>query len=314
MMTMMTFVLFALQLATLLNASAIRSTQNASAGEMTFDPMTSSPRLTFTTTGRADRDRKEPDYIAIASTPDGSHLVLIDDANRKVKVMALTSSGGARVTSDVRLSKELWDIALLPDGMVAVTTYDNYFIYLLRLQGDVIEYTSRFRVEKKYDGVAAGLDNDTLLVTSRYYLDVITRDGRVVKSFYVSQFRRPDYMCSAGGDDVIVSDWASQELYRINARTGQVTETMSHPDMETPHQAVVDKGGNLYVASRGSSRVMVMSPAGEWRTLLQSSKLPTGISVTTDDVIVSWADVTISADWDFRSWSVVKGYSMSDVN
>ncbi|KAK7096594.1 hypothetical protein V1264_005871 [Littorina saxatilis] len=314
-MLMTSAVLVVLQLAALLDASAIRSAQSVSAGAMTFDPMTSTPGHVFSTRGRADSDRKEPDYIAIASTPDGNHLLLVDDANRKVKVMAVTSSGVARVTSDVRLSKELWDIALLPDGMVAVTCSQEQFIYLLRLQGDVIEYTSRFRTEKKYHGVAAGLDNDTLLVTSRDYLDVITRDGRVVESFFVSQFRRPDYMCLSGGNDVIVSDWATQELYRINASTGQVTETMSHPDMETPHQAVVDKGGNLYVASRGSKRLMVLSPAGEWRTLLQGKrKMPTGVSVTTDDVIVSWADVQITEDMDMKSWSIVRGYSMSDFN
>ncbi|KAK7106426.1 hypothetical protein V1264_017685 [Littorina saxatilis] len=281
-------------------------------GEMNFDPMPSTPQLTFNTTGRSRYDRKQPDYTAIASTPDGNHLLLVDDANRRVKVMAVTSSGDVRLTSTIRLSKDLWDIAVLPDGLVAVTTFKNSYIYLLSLQGDNIEFTSRFHAHKRYDAVAAGPDNNTLLVTSGTYLDVITYDGSILKSFNVSEFKTPDYLCSASGDDVIVSDWSKNELYRVNARTGQVTETKSHPDMNAPHQAAMDKGGNLYEASKGTNRVMVMSPAGEWRTPVEGNTLPIGVAVTANDVIVSWDEYFITSEWNYRS--VIKGYSMADVN
>jgi hypothetical protein len=207
------------------------------------------------------------------------------------------------MSSSIIIKERPWALALLSDGLVAVTTYDKV-IYLLTVT-DTLTVTSRIETDIRYSGVA-GHPDGTLIVScwrgvnnGVARVDVVSRRGKVLRtvtnSKRLTQLDEPLYLC-AYDKHIFVLDVESHAVFKVNIKTGQLVDTMTHPDIKRPHQVTVDASGNLLVASAGGHCVLVRSTGGQWRKLVEAPQdtdkefyHPVGVCVTSSGrLYVAW--------------------------
>ncbi|XP_070211027.1 uncharacterized protein [Littorina saxatilis] len=196
-------------------------------------------------------------------------------ANKMIKVVDLREPDEAPVSVELQASP--WGLALLSDGLVAVTTKTSS-IYLLSAEGDQMSVKSSIETRWLYVGVASNVDS-TLVVSCHEHssekpqrVDVINRRGDVVMTL-VDSVRLPGLksvgsLCAAGGD-VLVSDFWGHAVYRLTVATGEIVDTLTHTDLQNPQGVAVDKAGNVYIASTNCHCVMIKSTRGEWGRFLR---------------------------------------------
>jgi DNA-binding beta-propeller fold protein YncE len=224
-----------------------------------------------------------------------------DSNNKKVKLVNVQTPH--TVSSSIIIKETPWALALLPDGLVAVPTWDKVF-YLLTVT-DTLTVTSRIKTDVMYAGVA-GHPDGTLIVSCRRddnngvaRIDAVSRRGKVLRtvtdSKRLTQLDVPCYLC-AYDKHVFVSDFASHAVIKVNVSNGQVEHFRKHPDIKYPRQVTVDASGNLFVASDAGQCVLVRSSGGEWRRLVEAPQdtdkefdHPLGVCVTSSGrLYVAW--------------------------
>ena len=238
------------------------------------DVMTATPHKVFVATPASARDVKKPWITSIFSTQD-EKLVMADQDNKKVKVVDM--SDPHTVSASLTVEETPWGLAVLSDGLVAMTTYKPT-IYLLKVS-PTLAVTTRIQTGRQYEGVAEGLTDHTLLVScEKTYsdparVDLITRGGEVVRtvvdSTMLTQLSAPHYLCVSGGC-VLLSDWRTNTVYIVDVTTGQLVDTLTHTDMKSPRQVCVDGEGNIYIASGGGRCVLVRSTGNQWGRVVYS--------------------------------------------
>jgi DNA-binding beta-propeller fold protein YncE len=127
-----------------------------------------------------------PCIVSIVVTKDDKRLVLADSENQKVKVVDLQHP--TVVSASVSVDERPHALALLHDGLIAVTTsFSGRVIYLLTVT-DIMTVTSRIKTDVKYSGVG-GLSDGNLIVSCRENdnngvsrVDIISRSGAVVRT------------------------------------------------------------------------------------------------------------------------------------
>ena len=276
--------------------------------------MTATPHKVFVATPASHDDVDKPRITSIVSTQD-EKLVMADCYNNKVKVVNM--SDPHTVSASLTVEETPWGLAVLSDGLVAVTTY-NPTIYLLKVS-PTLAVTTRVQTGRQYLGVGEGLTDHTLLVScletvsDPARVDLITRGGEVVRtvvdSTMLTQLSAPDSLCVSGGC-VLLSDWRTHAVYRVDVTTGQLVDTLTHTDMESPCQVCVDGEGNIYIASVGGHCVLVRSTGKQWKRVVYSPEhtdqgcdRPCGLCVTRSGrLVVAWG----KSD----SHSVVTGYDL----
>ncbi|XP_070182588.1 uncharacterized protein [Littorina saxatilis] len=282
-----------------------------------IDPMLTTPERAFSLTPVSAKDTKKPYITAIASATD-NRLFMADKANRMIKVVDLREPDEAPVSVELQASP--WGLAVLSDGLVAVTTKTSS-VYLLSAEGDQMSVKSSIQTRRWYVGVAGNVDS-TLVVSCREHsddperVDVINRRGDVVMTL-VDSVRLPELksvgsLCAAGGD-VLVSDFWGHAVYRLTMATGEIVDTLTHTDLQNPQGVVVDKADNVYIASTNCHCVMVKSASGEWRRLLRGPddsekgcNFPWGVCVSGEGVVVvAWCRPRV------QGVSVVVGYTLT---
>ena len=189
---------------------------------------------------------------------------MTDCDNNKVKLVDL--SDPHTVSASLTVREKPRRLAVLSDGLIAVTTYQNA-IYLLKLiPGLTVAY--RIYTSRLYVGVADGLVDQTLLAscfktdTDHARVDVITREGYVVRtlvdSIALKDLWEPYYLSVSGGC-VLVSGWWANSVYKVDVTTGLPVDTLTHPYLESPRQVCADVVGNIYIASGEGHCVLVRS-------------------------------------------------------
>ncbi|XP_070201587.1 uncharacterized protein [Littorina saxatilis] len=206
-------------------------------------------------------------------------------------------------TSKRQLEVRPWALALLKDGATLAVTSENEkqilfinvsdlsivkTIHTSRLYWGVGEYASERLVVsccKDEDGEAS--------------VDVITWEGKVESTLATSQkltgLSQPHYLF-VHNDDVFISDFSSDCVYRVDRNTGEMIDTMTDPQLQSPCQVSVDPAGKLYVASWTNGRVLKKSsPHGKPQPLLvRERNAESGyeharcVSVTDTNLLVSW--------------------------
>ena len=239
---------------------------------------------------------------------------MADCYNDKVKVVDM--SDPHTVSASLTVKEIPWGLAVLSDGLVAVTT-NKPTIYLL--VSPTLAVTTRIQTDREYAGVAEGLTDQTLLVScgktvsDPARVDLITRGGEVVRtvvdSTMLTQLRAPGYLCVSGGC-VLLSDWRTHAVYKVDVTTGQLVDTLTHTDMKSPGQICVDGEGNIYIVSANGQRVLVRSTGKQWGRVVYSPDhtdegcdVPYGVCVTRSGrLVVAWGKGV--------SHSVVTGYDL----
>ena len=275
--------------------------------------MTATPHKVFVATPASHDDVKKPWITSIVSTQD--EKLVMADYNNKVKVVDM--SDPHTVSASLKVEEKPWGLAVLSDGLVAVTTY-NPTIYLLKVS-PTLAVTTRIQTGRLYGGVVEGLTDHTLLVScgktdsDPARVDLITRGGEVVRtvvdSTMLTQLGTPHYLCVSGGC-VLLSDWRTHAVYRVDVTTGQLVDTLTHTDMKCPRQVCVDGEGNIYIASGSGRCVLVRSTGKQWKRVVyspdhtdQGCDRPLGVCVTTSGrLVVGWNK--------YKSHSVVTGYDL----
>jgi hypothetical protein len=146
-------------------------------------------------------------------------------------------------------------LALLPDGMIAVTA-SNRVIYLLTVTADSVSVTSRITTNEQYDQVA-GLSDGNLVVSEvvsyryhRYHawthvkygrVDVLTRSGHFVRSIVddekLKQINDPFNIYVVGQFLFVLNDC---KVFKVKITTRQLVSTLSLRDSYWPRQMYVD--------------------------------------------------------------------------
>jgi hypothetical protein len=187
-----------------------------------------------------------------------------------------------KVFASLRLYDNPNCIARLTDTEVAVTS-EKKSIYILDLDDElaIIKVKTEISTVRKYRGIAASNVDDSLIVScwkSREgpaLVDVISRTGQVMKTIVSSVslrgLSRPDYLC-ASGNRLIISDWRPNAVYVVDASSGDILDMLHHDHLKYPHQVCTDVYGNIYIASTEDHTVLVRSPSGEWKRLLEADK------------------------------------------
>ena len=240
---------------------------------------------------------------------------MADYNNNKVKVVDM--SDPHTVSASLTVKERPWGLAVLSDGLVAVTTLKPT-IYLLKVS-PTLAVTTRTQTGRWYAGVAEGLTDHTLLVScgktdsDPARVDLITRGGEVVRtvvdSTMLTQLSGPHYLCVSGGC-VLLSDWWTHAVFTVDITTGQLVDTLTHTDMKSPRQVCVDGEGNIYIASVGGHCVLVRSTGKQWKRVVyspdhtdQGCDRPCGVCVTRSSrLVVAW--------YKYNSDSVVTGYDL----
>ena len=260
------------------------------------------------------RDVKKPLITSIVSTQD-EKLVMADCNNDKVKVVDM--SDPLTVSASLKVKETPRRLAVLSDGLIAMTTLKP-IIYLLKVS-PTLAVTTRTQTDREYAGVAEGLTDHTLLVScgktdsDPACVDLITRGGEVVRtvvdSTMLTQLSGPDYLCVSGGC-VLLSDWWTHAVYRVDVTTGQLVDTLTHRYMKSPDQVCVDREGNIFIASADGRCVLVRSTGNQWKRVVyspdhtdQGCDWPLGVCVTRSGrLVVAWCKG--------NSHSVVTGYDL----
>jgi hypothetical protein len=157
---------------------------------------------------------------------------MTDIYNTKVKVVDLQHP--TIVSASLSVEEEPCVLALLHDGLVAMTTRSPV-IYLLTMT-DMVTVTSRITTEIRYLGVGGFSDSNLIHSCSNKdnngvsRVDIISRNGAVVRtiidSHRLTQVKCPWYLCVVDSH-VLLSDFASNAVYKVDMRTGQHVDT--HP-------------------------------------------------------------------------------------
>jgi hypothetical protein len=250
-------------------------------------------------TPKCDDDRNEPLITSVVASSD-QELVMADARNKKVKVVDLQHS--QHVSSAITIKETPWALALLSDGLIAVTTSDKV-IYLLTVT-NMLTVDSRFRTAR-YIGVAALTNGDLIVSCSRVVnngvarIDIINRDEAVLKtvmdSNMIKQMKNPSYLCAAN-NSIFVSDFDSHVVFNVDICTGQGMIGV-HNVLNKPREARVDTSGNLIVCNSDNQCVLVRSPDGPRKKLLTTPQdnhpgydRPFGVCVTNSgSLVVAWA-------------------------
>nr|KAG5702643.1 hypothetical protein BaRGS_028029 [Batillaria attramentaria] len=281
-----------------------------------FDPLAATPRRVFVSKpSSVDDTALIGPYITSAIVTDDGRLVMTDLNNTMVKVLDLNNRD---VIRGVKLDVTPYRLALLPDGLVAVTS-SSKTLHLVDVTGDV-SFVGRVRTARQYWGVSGGVGEDNLIVScwkereGPACVDVITRAGEVVhiviNSRLLKDMSYPRYVCVVGGD-VLIADNDANSVFRVELATGCLVDTLTHPDLKRPRQVCADPSGNVYIACSGSHCVLVMSADGRWRRLLEKGQhkggnyhvTPCGMCLTNTGLVVTWKGVP--------GRSVVVGYDLT---
>jgi DNA-binding beta-propeller fold protein YncE len=269
--------------------------------------MKSTPRRVFFLKPSNKEDYIEPSVNSLVVLQDGQTLMMADgENNRHIKVLDMRRPDVIYV---VRTLVEVpLRMALLPDGLVSVTTREPV-IYLLKVTAVEVSQMLRFKTELCYYGVG-GLEDDTLEVSCSVTgrdgssvatrVDVINRSGEVVRIVnggerLLTCLKLPSHLYVAD-NTVFLSLDASNAVSRLSLATGELLDTLQHSDLKNPRQVVVDGAGFVYVASYGGKCVLVRSPAGQWRKLVTAEdnsdkecEAPRGLCVTASGrLVVAW--------------------------
>lgn len=199
---------------------------------------------------------------------------MVDDDNKKVKVYDLQHP--QTVSSSIKIDEEPYALALLSDGLVAVTTHRKV-IYLLVVNRTLLVFT-RFATAIYYNGVA-GHTNRNLIVSCRRVdnngvsrIDIINCRGVVLRTITDSnrtiELNRPSNIF-AGNNFVVVSDWEENAVFKVDIATGQLMDgpPLSHTDLLGPSGVTVDSHGNVVVCIPEGHCVLVCSPDRQWKRL-----------------------------------------------
>ncbi|KAL8590578.1 hypothetical protein ACOMHN_011014 [Nucella lapillus] len=265
---------------------------------------TTTPQRVFRSSARAAGDENLPGINATICL-SGDRLVMSDFNNRKVKVVHVQSPD--TVSAFLRVSEPPWNLALLPDGLVAVTT-KKPVIYLLNVADSVTEAT-RIQTVRQYDGIAGNCEGSLIVSclegdSGSAAVDVLSREGQMLASFkhgsgLTVQIKTPHHLCQFTDHQVLLSDSGTHKMYTVDVITGQVTQTFHHSDLRYPRQMCVNNNGNVFVACVGSQCVLVMDRNGQCRKLLTGSLhsdpgylWPVGVCLTSAGYLaVSWCKI-----------------------
>nr|KAG5702011.1 hypothetical protein BaRGS_015746 [Batillaria attramentaria] len=150
-------------------------------GGVPFNPLTCVASRLFITRPSTDMDTDEDGpWITSMAATDSGRLVMIDNRNKMVKVLAdLTSQTPA--IQGVVLETWPYRLALLRDGQIAVTS-DKKRLYFIDVSG-IPTVVTHVQTAREYWGVGSVTSDDTLVVScvrdrdGPAGVDVITRDA-----------------------------------------------------------------------------------------------------------------------------------------
>lgn len=151
-------------------------------------------------------------------------------------------------------------------------------------------------------------------------IDIITRDGHFIRRLLTSgqnnYLSSPYYLC-VYKDSVLVSDRGNHAVLQVSLTSGCVKK-LTNTFLTCPGQVASDAEGNTFIASSGSSCVLVISPSGMWRKLLHGPQHstrphenPIGICLSGSTLWVSWnATYGYGYSADVPCFSVVTAYHL----
>ena len=262
---------------------------------------------------------------SILATEDGKLLL----ADRLKLELHMSSLERPEVVEDTAsLGGIPWALLQLQDGTIVVTLEDAYKIVLFNITGNALELVKTIYTRANYGGIAQG-PGDTLIVSkwsegNIARIDVITMDGDVERTILENvDFLIDPYCLRRYGDDVYVSDWTSQRLFRVNVMTGEVSSHIGDLDLsdlalEQPRKFDIDESGNLYLATGGRVCnehadgyfcVIQVTQNGTWKVMRgyigqNGGGYPYGVEVTPTQIIISWGW------WDYGWISELTAYSL----
>jgi hypothetical protein len=274
------------------------------------------PQQLFSCKLETDSDRYYNFIVSTTCTAQGI-VVVADYSNKKLKTVDTnTSQSEVSVSDSFSLSKHPYRLALLNNQLVAVTV-EGKAIYFLTLEHASLSLHSQITTVKQYYAMCGNTDDTIIVSTDPNYttlqdpmfLDIISLTGQVVKSINIRhslpQILRADYLCRTG-NILLVSDWRKQSdsniIHKLSLVEENITEAgiFKHENLR-PYQACVDEAGNIYVASEGNKNVMVVSPSGQWRSLVTAQDAkdgyiwPRAVCITNTGVLaVSWSKNPLS--------------------
>ena len=202
-------------------------------------------------------------HITGIAITKGKRRLLVDNANRKVKVF----SPDMEFFSSISVTDGPWDIAVVNDGTAIVTTNNKKLVIL-----DISERQLSISrtVKLHYDVHGISICKDKLVVTCPNSeppsVKMIDQTGRVYWSTYADQqgrqlFRNQFYVCCHDDDGtltVLVTDLDTGTLTLLKGETGDVVTTRQLLARAGHRGVTTDTAGNVYACNRMENKVSVL--------------------------------------------------------
>ncbi|XP_045195070.2 uncharacterized protein LOC123550707 [Mercenaria mercenaria] len=219
---------------------------------------------------KSKTDKKDC-YITSIIVISSDTIACADWANNSVKLVE-TKTG--KVTSEIHLSSQPWDLTSISDDQLAVTvTSENKIQYLHNRSG--LSKSNSIDVVGRCRGIAYNKENLVVSYDDPSKVEILNMYGKVLRCLKTDTsgnalFERPYYVvASADGESVYVSDNEKHSVTRLTF-DGEMLGTYKDTELRCPRGLVVCRDGSLLVcSSHGHSVHLISSECNKLKVMLR---------------------------------------------
>ncbi|XP_045194865.2 uncharacterized protein LOC123550499 [Mercenaria mercenaria] len=210
----------------------------------------------------------------VAIAPDT--LVCTDFYNHSVKLIDIKSD---KITSELKLKAETWDITYVSYDQLAVTVTSERKICLLSFRSGLSK-TRDFAVDGRCEGIA--YSNNRLVVS---YIDppkveILSLDGKVIQKIDTDSsgkalFQFPQYIAvDRDRNCIYVSDFFTNSVTKVTT-SGKILDTYKDTNLLSPKGIAVYSDGSVLVCNNGNNNLHLLSSENKKiKTVLNKTRRP----------------------------------------
>ncbi|XP_045194880.2 tripartite motif-containing protein 66-like [Mercenaria mercenaria] len=242
--------------------------------------------LTPTVTGEvsAKSSTDEDSWITgmVAIAPDT--LVCTNCNNHSVKLINIKSD---KITSELKLTAQPWDITYVSYDQLAVTVTEEKKICFLSFRNGLSKIRD-IAVNGKCDGIAYSKYRLVVSYISPPKVEILSLDGKVIQRIDTDSSGKALFDCpwyvavDRDGNCIYVSDTRTGSVTKVTT-SGKVLDTYKDTNLSCPTGIAVYSDGSVLVCNYGNDNLHLLSSENKKiKTILNTTEGPQALCFNTD--------------------------------